>query len=182
LNEATAIIELQNGNTNAIDVLIEMYQLKIYNAILNFVQNENDAEELTQDVFIKTINNISSFKGDAAIGTWLYKVAINEAFGFLRKKKAKKRLNVFVNFFQGANETEVSNFEHPGTAIEQKEETKAMFAAIKKLPERQMTAFTLRYIEQLSYKEIATIMDANESTIESLLHRAKQQLKQTIKK
>jgi RNA polymerase sigma-70 factor (ECF subfamily) len=181
VTEAQAILALQNGNFDAIERLIVEYQIQVYNTTLGILQNEHDAEEVTQDVFIKVCNKISSFKGDALFSTWLYRIAINESLQVLRKQKAKKRIGFFSTLFSNkVEETEAIDFVHPGIMLEQKEAAKQLFAAIKQLPERQQVAVTLRYVEQLAQKQVAEIMELSEGAVESLLQRAKRTLKNKI--
>lgn len=183
MTEKEAILSLQQGNINAIDLLINMYEKKVFNTILNIVQNSSDAEEITQDVFVKLIKNISSFKEQSAFSTWLYRIAVNESLGNLRKKKAKKRWHWISAVFIG-NDSEAEeppDFTHPGVLIEQKETMQGVYKAIAALPERQKAAFILRYIEHLKQDEIAKILDCKEGAVESLLHRAKQTLQTSIK-
>jgi RNA polymerase sigma-70 factor (ECF subfamily) len=113
------IEELKNGNEKAFDAIIEQYQTNVYNTCLGFVQNEKDAEELTQDVFIKLYQKISSFKGESAFSTWLYRISVNACLVFEREKKAKKRFAIFGNLFGGSsNEPEPAEFNHPGVVLE----------------------------------------------------------------
>ena len=183
MNEATLIEELKNKSERALDEIIEKFQNNVYNTCLGLVQNTEDAEELTQDVFVKVYNNCSSFKGDSKFSTWLYRIAINESLQYLRKKKAKKSIQWFTDFFgKKENENSVVEFEHPGIHLEKKEDAKLLFKAINTLPENQKVAFNLKNIEMLSTKEVAEIMETTESAVESLLQRAKQNLKTQLKK
>jgi RNA polymerase sigma factor (sigma-70 family) len=183
LNEATLIEELKNKSERALDEIIEKFQNNVYNTCLGLVQNSEDAEEITQDVFVKVYNNCSSFKGDSSFSTWLYRIAINESLQYLRKKNAKKSIQWLTGFFgKKENENSVITFEHPGILIEKKEDAKSLFKAINTLPEKQKVAFNLKNIEMLSTKEVAEIMETTENAIESLLQRAKQNLKTQLKK
>ncbi len=180
MTESAAIDAIKNGDYNAIEDIIDVHQTRVYNAILHIVQNENDAEELTQDVFIKVVKNISSFKGASAFGTWVYRIGVNEALSFLRKKKAQKRWGWVRSIWSTENTIDPSDFTHPGTVLENKEATDKIFAAVAQLPERQKAAFTLRYIDKLSQSEVAIILNCNESTLESLIQRAKIGLRKTL--
>ncbi len=176
-----AIAELKCGNQIAIERIIDEFEIKIFNTILGLVQNENEAEEITQDVFIKMYYNISSFKGEATFGTWLYRIAVNESLQHIRKRKAKKWMHFF-SFTNKKPEDNETDFVHPGVLLEQKESAKILFKAIKGLPQNQQVAFTLKNIEMLSQQEIASIMQISEGAVESLLSRAKQNLKKAVEK
>jgi RNA polymerase sigma-70 factor (ECF subfamily) len=177
------IEELKNGNEKAFDAIIEQYQVNVYNTCLGFVQNEKDAEELTQDVFIKLYQKIGSFKGESAFSTWLYRISVNTCLVFEREKKAKKRFAIFGNLFHGSSkEPEPAEFNHPGVVLEKKENAKILMDAIRKLPESQKTAVLLKNMEGLSQQEIAAVMNSSIGAVESLLQRAKQNLKKEIEK
>lgn len=176
------IEELKNKNEKSLDNIMQLYQNKVYNTCLGLLQNENDADEITQDVFVKMYQNISSFKGESAFTTWLYRIAVNESLQFLRRKKAKRALGFITSLFDSNNkDVESVDFIHPGVLVEQKENAQFLFKAIKNLPENQKVVFTLKNIEMLSQQEIASIMHLTEGAIESLLQRAKQNLRKTLK-
>lgn len=159
------------------------YSPKVYNTSLGILQNKEDAEEVTQDVFMKVINSIGSFDGSSSLGTWIYRIAVNKSLDYLRAKKRKSPWSVFVNFFDDGQEVihSVTDFVHPGVQLEQKENAIMLFRAIDKLPERQKAAFILHKLEDLSYQEIAYTLEITPSAVDSLLSRAKANLKQHLK-
>ncbi len=153
----------------------------VYNVALHYLQNIQDAEEVTQDVFVKVYYTLHSFQGKASLKTWIYKITINQSLDFLKKKKSKKRLFIFGNKSHNEQEiVQISNFEHPGIILEKKEDAALLFAIINTLPEHQKTAFILSKIDGLSNPEIAEIMETSISAIESLIFRAKTTLKERI--
>lgn len=179
----TELIEaLQQGDEQAFKKLIDECQDMVYNTALGIIQNEDEADEITQEVFIKVFQSISSFKGNAKISTWLYQITVNKALDYLKKEKQRKRFG-FVQFLWGsriAEAVEPAMFHHPGVEMEKKESAAALFTAIKKLPHNQRIAFTLHKIEGQKYNEIATIMNMSLQATESLLARAKQNLKKEL--
>ncbi|WP_130733756.1 RNA polymerase sigma factor [Flavobacterium sp. J27] len=157
------------------------YKVLVYNVALHYLQNIQDAEEVTQDVFVKVYYTLHSFQGKASLKTWIYKITINQSLDFLKKKKSKKRLFIFGNKSHNEQEiVQISNFEHPGIILEKKEDAALLFAIINTLPEHQKTAFILSKIDGLSNPEIAEIMETSISAIESLIFRAKTTLKERI--
>tara|TARA_B100000795_G_scaffold248036_1_gene214646 strand:- start:12942 stop:13451 length:510 start_codon:yes stop_codon:yes gene_type:complete len=147
----------------------------VYNVALQYVQNIEEAEEITQDVFLKVHQKIDTFKGDAKIETWLYRVTINTSLDVIKAKKRKKRFAIFSN-----NENDLNNstdFNHPGVALEKKEALQFLFGLINQLPDLQKTALILVKIEGKSMNEVAKILDKTPKAIESLVQRAKKQLK-----
>ena len=147
----------------------------VYNLALQYVQNIEEAQEITQDVFLKAHQKIHTFKGDATLETWLYRITINTSLDAIKAKKRKKR---FAIFSQNQDElNKYTNFNHPGVTLENKEALQQLFGLINKLPQTQKTALILIKIEGKSIKEVAHILEKTPKAIESLLQRAKTQLK-----
>ncbi len=147
----------------------------VYNLALQYVQNIEEAQEITQDVFLKAHQKIHTFKGDATLETWLYRITINTSLDTIKAKKRKKR---FAIFSQNKDElNNYTNFNHPGVTLENKEALQQLFSLINKLPQTQKTALILVKIEGKSIKEVAHILEKTPKAIESLLQRAKTQLK-----
>jgi len=158
----------------------------VYNLILSFLQNTEDAEDVTQEVFIEVFRSLNKFKGNSTISTWIYRISVNKSLDFLKKKNRKKRFafinSLFTNEDKNQEIIQVANFEHPGVLLEQKENAIILFKLIDELKENQKTAFILFHIEELSQKEIAEIMGISSKAVELLIRRAKLKLKEKIEK
>jgi RNA polymerase sigma factor (sigma-70 family) len=161
--------------------LYNQYSILVFNLALNYLQNIEDAEEITQDVFIQINNSLSKFQEKSSLKTWIYRITINKCLDFIKYKNSQKRFFIFGKKSQ--NELEilnVSNFEHPGVILENKEKAKVLFEIINQLGENQKTAFLLSKVDGLSNPEIAEIMNLSISSVESLVFRAKTNLKEQI--
>lgn len=165
---------------DAFKELYTLYSAKVYNTALSYVQNENDAEEITQDVFVKIHKNASKFKGNSSVNTWIYRITVNTSLNVIKKRKRFSFLS-FTNQNDEKTQKDVPDFVHPNLILENKEEGILIFKAIKKLPETQQTAFILAFVEELPRQEIAQIMETSLKAVESLLQRAKTNLKKTLK-
>jgi RNA polymerase sigma factor (sigma-70 family) len=183
LEEAQLIISLKANQASAFKYLVEHYQGRVYNTVLSIVQQPNEAEDLTQEVFIEVYQSIGGFRGDAKLSTWLYRIATSKALEAYRKSKTQKRFSFLTSLWNSNNEIQhhPPEFEHPGVILENKERSKILFNAIAKLPNNQKIAFTLCHVEGLSYQEIAEVMQNTVSSVESLLFRAKGNLKNYLK-
>lgn len=177
------MLNFRNDPT-AFSAFIKEHQDRVYNLVLNKVQNVQDAEEITQDVFIAVFANPSAFRGNASINTWLYRIALNKCIDHLRTKNAGKRRGFTRWFGQRGNDksNEPVEFVHPGVVSESKERLAILFKAMKQLSSNQHTAWVLSEIENLSYKEISEIMQVSVSSVESLLFRARQNMKKILAK
>jgi RNA polymerase sigma-70 factor (ECF subfamily) len=152
----------------------------VFNIVLNKVQQVEDAEEITQDVFIAVFRKPEAFRAESAVSTWLYRIAINKCIDHLRKKQSRGRWSITSLFSSGHNAAEPKEFLHPGMLSENREKAGFLFKAMKQLPEKQHTAWVLSEMENLSYKDISEVMNVSVSSVESLLFRARQNLKKIL--
>lgn len=168
--------------TNFKDVY-DNYADMVYNLCLNYLQNSTDAEDVCQNVFIKVHKNLSNFAGKSSIKTWIYRVTINQCHDYIKSRKRKKRFGHVVSLFQ-ENKADSSlplpDFKHPGVLLEDKEALEAIFRKINVLPQKQKTALLLKSIDGLSQKEIADVMEISTKAVESLLSRARSNLKKKL--
>lgn len=180
--EHVLIEQLKKGDEAAFKAIVTQWQDMVYNTILGLVQNETEAEDLAQDVFVKVYESIGSFKGESKFSTWLYRIAVTRALEFLRSKKRKKRFGFLQPLFGDDNAVTVqpADFHHPGISLDNKERAAHLFGAIAKLPENQRVAFTLHKLEGVSYKEISEILGTTVPAVESLMNRAKNNLRKYL--
>ncbi|WP_243697411.1 RNA polymerase sigma factor [Flaviaesturariibacter aridisoli] len=181
MTESDLIEGLQRLEEPAFRALVAQYGDRIYNTVLGLVQRAEDAEDLAQEVFVRVWQSVGSFKREAGLGTWIYRIAVTAALDFRRKQQRHKRGGFLVSLFsRHETEPEAPDFHHPGVAAEQKERSALLFRAIRALPEKQGAAFVLQKLEGLRQDEIAAVLDTTVSSVESLLHRAKQNLRKEL--
>ncbi|HEV7783153.1 MAG TPA: RNA polymerase sigma factor [Chitinophagaceae bacterium] len=182
MNELELIQGLRQGDERAFNYLVTTYQDRVYNTAIGIVQNAEDAEDVAQEVFIQVYRSIDGFKGESKLSTWLYRIATTRSLDLLRSRKSKKRFGFMQRLFGDGNEPihEIPDFNHPGVAMDRKENAAKLFKAIAQLPENQKTAFTLHKLEDLSYQEVSEVMQTSVPAVESLMHRAKQNLKKIL--
>lgn len=182
LDEWILIEQLKQKNETAFKTVVETWQDMVYNTALSIIQNAEDAEDVAQEVFVQVYESVQSFKGESKFSTWLYRIVITKSMDHLRRKKRKKRF-AFVQSLLGINNEilyDPPDFHHPGIKLDNKEQASVLFKAISRLPENQKIAFMLHKLEGLSYQEVSEIMKTTISSIESLLHRAKNNLKKNL--
>ncbi|TRZ66486.1 RNA polymerase sigma factor, partial [bacterium] len=182
MEESRLIEKIIAGEKLAFSELVNAYKNKVYNTALGYLQNPEDAEDIAQEVFIEIFRSIETFKGESSLSTWIYRISVTKSLELIRKRKRKKRFAIVKDIFSGSNENfEPVDFIHPGIIMENKERSALLFKKINRLPDKQKTAFILNKVEGLSYKEISKIMNLSQSAVESIIFRAKENLKKYLK-
>jgi RNA polymerase sigma-70 factor (ECF subfamily) len=155
----------------------------VFNLSLNYVQVYEDAEEITQDVFVSVYHSLHQFQEKSSITTWIYRITINKCLDHIKAKNRKKRFGIISSLLGigDKKELDVGHFNHPGVQLEQKDALQNIFKCINELPENQKTALLLSKTEQMSQGEIAIIMNLSLKAVESLIQRAKTNLAKKLK-
>lgn len=164
-----------------IDQWVDQYYQKIYKLCLFYLKDEQEAKDLLQDIFLKIHKNASSFKGEAGVYTWIYRLAVNTILNHLRRKKIIQ----FLSFSQVAEKNGEKWLKNggpdPAKRFEDLEKSQnrliRLNQAIEKLSDREKTAFYLFFYDQMKQKEIAAIMNTSVSGVESLIHKAKNKIR-----
>ena len=182
MTEQQLITALCNGEETAFKELVNQFSDRVFNTALGLLQHQQDAEDIAQEVFIQVHRSISQFKGDSLLSTWIYRITVTKSLDHLRSKKRKKRFGFVRSIFGDNNQPIVDpgDLIHPGIIQENKEDAAILFKMVDQLPENQRTAFILNKVEDLSYREIADILKTTESAVDSLLQRAKQNLRKKL--
>jgi len=175
--------EIRNGNEEAFKELVEKNQEMIINVCYSFVHDKEDAMDIAQEVFIKSYNSIQKFQGKSKLSSWLYRIAVNKSLNFIRDNKRKKIFSSLDLLFENASEISdkiEDDTENTEESFENEEIRAALKKTIDELPKKQKVALTLNKFEELSYKEIAEIMDISVSETGVLINRAKSQLQKKL--
>jgi RNA polymerase sigma factor (sigma-70 family) len=182
LTEQELLSGLRNGEEPAFKELVMLFQDKVFNTALGLLHHHTEAEDLAQEVFIQVYHSIHKFKGDSLLSTWIYRITVTKSLEHLRSKKRKKRFGFLSSLLGEDNKPlhEPEDLNHPGVLHDRKEDAAILFKMIDQLPENQRIAFILNKVEDLSYREIADILKTSESAVDSLLQRAKQNLRKKI--
>lgn len=140
------------------------------------------AEDISQEVFVMVYRSILSFNEKSSLGTWIYRITVNKSLDHLRGRNRRRQGIIGQLFFGDNGEPAVDkpDFVHPGVQLERKERSVHLFKAIETLPDNQKTVFVLAHIEELPQREIAEIMDISLKAVESLLQRAKGNLRKKL--
>lgn len=171
------MIELiQSGDRKAFNMLVEEYQQKIINISFAMLSDYEEACDAAQETFVKVYRNIGKFRGDSSLSTWIYRIAKNTCNDFLRKRKEK-----FLSIDDEDAKIQVKDDSYsPEKKTEKKELGKLLEKAIAELDENSRTVLVLYEFENMSYDEIAKILDLPPGTVKSRLNRAREKLRNIL--
>ncbi len=167
------------GDTDAFRHIVHDYQRLVSHVIGRLIDNTEDREELGQEVFVKAYQNLKSFRDESKFSTWIARIAHNTAINFLQKKRpdlyddlvATDDDSVSFMDYHAGNETA------PDESAFREDRSRILQDAVERLPGKYKTILTLYHVDQLSYLEIADIMEMPEGTVKNYLFRARQKLK-----
>ena len=178
-NQGDLIERLKRGDTDALATVFEAHSDKIYGLAVGILHDEQQADGVVQDTFIKLIKSIDTFKGRSGIGTWLYRVAYNECMGRLRRIKPDRSLDDMSDHdFMPDNFTSWNDV--PDEVLTSQEAITQMQVAIDALSPTLQIAFKLRDIEGFTTAETASILKVSESVVKVRLHRARLELREML--
>ncbi|MEQ9231978.1 MAG: sigma-70 family RNA polymerase sigma factor, partial [Cyclobacteriaceae bacterium] len=156
------------------NLLIKEYQQRVYWHVRKMVVDHDDANDLTQDIFVKVWNNISSFREDAKLFTWIYRIATNECLNFLAKKKRK----YFIPIHDVAEE--LSGKLDSGVGISGDEIELKLQKALLKLPDKQRLVFNMKYFEEMKFSEISEVTGTSEGALKASYHHATKKIEEFL--
>lgn len=172
------------GEQELFTELVRVHQTLVFRTCMGLTHSKEDAEDLTQEVFISAYLQLDRFKGESKLSTWLYRMAVNASLNHIRSSKKRSIFQRIEGFFT-REKTEVTTValpvtDNPEQQLIAAQESKAIERAIDALPEKQRVAFTLSRYDELPQAEIAAIMGISEGAIEQLLQRAKANLRKKL--
>jgi RNA polymerase sigma-70 factor (ECF subfamily) len=179
------LIELVNsGHTNAFNTLVLRYRDRIFSVVYNMTSNREDANDVTQDVFVKAFQNIHRFQQKSTFFTWLYRIAVNTAISFIKKNRSRQFFsleNLEEEGISGKLAEILSSRKHSRRELMLRELQEKLNEALQKLSVKHRTTVVLFEIEGLSHKDIGEILNCSEGTVRSRLHYAKNELQNYMK-
>ncbi|MBC7185770.1 MAG: sigma-70 family RNA polymerase sigma factor [Calditrichaeota bacterium] len=179
MDDAALVEQFRKGDVGAFEELVRRYQDKVMATCVRMLGNHADAEDAAQEVFVKVYDALPRFDPRAKFSTWLYRISMNHCLNVLRARKVRRFFSL------QRTEPEADGYLPPAQrdpgpgpdgAVEQEERGRALWKAIDSLPESQKVATVLARFGNLSYAEIAEVMETTVSAVESILHRAKRRL------
>jgi RNA polymerase sigma factor (sigma-70 family) len=179
--EQLFILSLKSGDSLAYEKLVKLYQNKVYNTCYSFLKQSDIAEDQTQEVFILIFNSIAQFEEKSTLKTWIYRITVSRCLDYLRSQNRQKRKSTgLLSLFGLSQEIPANNDFTPYEHLENKEYAKIIADTLDEMKDKYKTAFVLKYMEGMSQKEIAQIMECSEKAVEGILARAKIILKKKL--
>lgn len=176
MNEDSLCIErFLAGDAEGFTMLVRKYQDRVLNIVYSLIGKDRESEDIMQEVFLKVYHSLSSFKQRSQFSTWLYRIVVNTAYDFLRKRK---------NFVSDevAMEKSATIYDSPADALLKKEKEAILEKVLANIPLKYRTALVLKDIEGLSYSQISEVLGCSIGTVESRIYRARQFLKEGLLK
>jgi RNA polymerase sigma-70 factor, ECF subfamily len=184
--ESEFIEKLKSGDANAFDIFVNRYSANVYALLYRLTENAEEAQDLTQDTFLRALKAIKSFRGESNLKTWLFRIAINESKNRWRWwKRRKNDLTISLDAENSFTEMPLSDTiadtsENPETEILRREREFQLKKLLRELPQNFREVIILRDIEGLSYEEIAAALSANVGTIKSRIARGREELRKKL--
>ncbi len=180
-NESTdqALVKsLMDGDTVALECVIEKYQSKIYNIAFNIVKNHNDAQEIVQDVFFTIYRKIGTFKGNSSFYTWIYRITVNYAFMKIRSRRKEQHIPIDEMQKPDGEETFFStiipdNRKFADEIVVEREFLDRVLTSMDELPDKYRKVFKLRDIQHYTNEEVSRMLNLSVAAVKSRIHRAR---------
>jgi len=164
---------IQRGETDAFEILVRRHEKTIFNLVYRMLGDYDDAAEVSQEVFLSAYRAIGQFRGDANFSTWLYRIALNHATTRRRTVSSRQQRTVPIDDMEPLSDPELG----PAETLERKEIRERVQLALNKLEPDDATMILLRDLQDISYDEVARVLEIPVGTVKSRLHRARQALK-----
>lgn len=183
MEETELLQKLKVGDTEAFNELVLLYAPTVLNTCNRFLLDKQDAEDVSQEVFIEVYQSIGSFRGESKLSTWIYRIAITRSLDEIKKRNRNKRITSIGKILH------LDEIAHlitggimPDKSLYEKERMKEVMSALNSLPDNQRIAFTLSKIDGYTNKEVAEILKTTPIAVESLIYRAKKKVSSNLEK
>jgi len=176
-NDQVYIDKILNGDANAFAVLVDRYKDLVYTLAIRMVKNREEAEEVSQDTFIKAYKSLGRFKGDSKFSTWIYRVAYNTCLDRLKKNK-RQQYTVTIDEY---TEHQVKTIDNALDKIEIQEKQQAIKNCLELLPSEDSFLLTLYYFDELSLDEISKVVNLKPNNVKVKLFRSRKRLATILK-
>ncbi len=182
--ETLLIADLCEGDETALAPLVERYKRMVYRLAVQITKNHADADDVMQETFIKVYRSIHTFRRDAAFETWLYRITVNEALNFVKRRERRRECTLETTVeteYEATARHHAQLANDPHTQAEKSELRQYVTEAVNSLSLKHRTVVILHEFEGLTHAEIASILNCSEGTVRSRLHHARKKLRTLLK-
>ena len=173
ISDAVCVRRLQRGDIDAFEILVRRHEKAIFNLAYRMLGDYDDAAEISQEVFLSAYRAIGQFRGEANFSTWLYRIALNHAITRRKSMNSRQKRLVPLDGSEIIDEAQVG----PSETLEKKERRERVQSALNELEPEDASVILLRDLQDISYEDVARMLEIPVGTVKSRLHRARQALK-----
>jgi RNA polymerase sigma-70 factor (ECF subfamily) len=179
-DEQKLIEDCLNGNSAAFGELVLRHQDRLYNTVLRLLDQPEDARDVVQEAFLHAYQSLHAFKGDSQFFTWMYRIAVNSAISYKRKRRMVLRLQPATDGIAGIDPIDANEANRPGHAMEMAEQERRVREALGQLSQEHRTVLILKDMDGMKYEEMADVLGVPIGTIRSRLHRARLEMRDVL--
>ena len=181
-SDAELVAQIKQGSESAFRALVEQHSGRVYRTALSLLRSPEEAEDVVQEMFVEVYQTVDRFREETSLSSWLYRLASSRALKNREKVLTKKRFAFLTSLFGDNNEVlhHPRDDRHPQALLESQQDLQQVVDAIARLPDAQQVAFTLRHEQELSYEQIAAVLQTTVPAVESLLYRVRQTLRKFL--
>jgi RNA polymerase sigma-70 factor (ECF subfamily) len=178
MDDETLLLSASSGNTYAFEMIVDRWERKVYSLASRFLSKREDAEDATQEIFLKVYMKSHTFNGDSSFKTWLYSVALNSINDHRRKNRKKQMLiDEEIIDIKKVNNSDYGNPHDPYETVHKNQFVNLLKTSMHKLPKKQRTVLILKEYNDLTFEEIADVLRCPVSTIKSRMYKGLENLK-----
>lgn len=184
MNEERIVCELKAGNYTVFREIVELFKNRVFGMAYKFTNNYDEAQDLSQDIFLKIYKEIGSFRFESKLSTWIYRISINTCLDWKRKNSKVKILSTsIVNDDDEAIELDIKDDNPlPDEAFIQSENQREVHELVSELPDKYKTVIIMYHFNNMSYQDISSALNIPERTVETRLYRARRLMKDELTK
>ncbi|MFA7230358.1 MAG: sigma-70 family RNA polymerase sigma factor [Victivallaceae bacterium] len=191
LSDHELIAEFKNGNTTVFDELMNRHAMKLYRTVFGLISDHHDAEEVVQDAFVRAFRALDKFRGDANFNTWLHRIAVNLArnkYHWNRRRGSGQNISIYQHSDNLGDENQEQEMHLPDTSAipdrmaQNVELEKTVTDSFDKLPDSLRETMMLRHIDEMSYEQIAEVLNCKTGTVKSRIARGREMLREILEK
>lgn len=176
------VLEAKNGEAAAFDILVQRYQQKVMKLVYRYVSDRDTAADLVQEIFFKVYRNLKRFKGDSAFSTWIFRIAVNDCIDHQRRLRKRRESSLDAIIESGFDVPDQSTRNDVQDRFQAQQERNLVRRALEQMHPKQRVVVVMKIYQEMTFEEIADILDEPLSTVKSRMYKALESLGKTIRR